>query len=82
MLDRMLFTIFEYSNSLRIHISKARKREFPGIPVVKNLPSSAEDLVSIPGQGARIPHATGQISPLSSTREKPKTTMQDPVCPT
>ena len=76
-----LFTIFGYSNSLRIHVSKARKREFPGVPVVKNSPSNAEDLGSIPGQGARIPHATGQLSPLSSTREKPKATMQDHVCP-
>ena len=28
----------------RIHVSKERKREFPGDPVFKNLLSSAEDL--------------------------------------
>ena len=33
---------------------------FPGVPVVKNLPSNAGNTGSIPGQGTRIPHGAGQ----------------------
>ena len=32
-------------------------RDFPGGPVVKSPPANAEDSGSIPGQGAKIPHA-------------------------
>ena len=32
---------------------------FLGGPVVKNPPSSARDLGSIPGQGTKIPHVEG-----------------------
>ena len=45
---------------------------FPGGPVVKNLPSSAGDASLIPGQGTKIPHAVGQLSPCAITTE--------PVC--
>ena len=46
--------------------------DFPGGPVVKNLPSNAGDMGSIPGQGTKIPHVTGQLpSPRATTREKP-----------
>ena len=31
---------------------------FPGGPVVKTSPSNAEGMGSIPGQGAKIPHAS------------------------
>ena len=34
--------------------------DFPGGPVVKNLPSNAGDTGSISGQGTKIPHAAGQ----------------------
>ena len=34
---------------------------FPGGPVVNNLPCNAGDTVSIPGQGTKIPHANGQL---------------------
>ena len=44
-------------------------RDFPGGPMVKNLPSSARDAGSIPGQGTKIPHATGQLSPRATTTE-------------
>ena len=37
--------------------------DFPGGSVVKNPPSNAEDAGSIPGQGTKIPRATGQLSP-------------------
>ena len=32
--------------------------DFPGGPVVKTSPSNAEGMGSIPGQGAKIPHAS------------------------
>ena len=35
------------------------RRDFPGRPVVKTLPCSAEGECSIPGLGARIPHVSG-----------------------
>ena len=37
--------------------------DFPGGPVVKNLPSNVEDAGSIPGQETKIPHAEEQLSP-------------------
>ena len=48
---------------------KNSMRDFPGGPVVKNLPSSAGDKGSIPGQGTNIPHAAGQLSPCTTTTE-------------
>ena len=39
--------------------------------VVKNWPSNAGDKVSIPGLETKIPHAVGQISPCTTTRERP-----------
>ena len=48
---------------------KGRSRDFPGSPVVKDLPSNAGDLGSIPGLGTRIPHTTGQPSSRATTRE-------------
>ena len=38
------------------------KREFPGDPVVKNLPSSPGDLGSILGQRTKVAYATRQLS--------------------
>ena len=43
--------------------------DFPGGPVVKNPPSNAGDMGLIPGQGTKIPHALGQLSPCTATRE-------------
>ena len=43
--------------------------DFPGGPVVKNPPSNAGDVGLIPGQGTKIPHATGQLSPRTTTTE-------------
>ena len=40
-------------------IASQRPGGFPGGPVVKNLPYSAEDVGLIPGQGTKIPHAAG-----------------------
>ena len=48
---------------------KTSLRDFPGGPVVKNPPYSAGDAGSIPGQGTKIPHAAGQLSPHATTTE-------------
>ena len=45
------------------------KRDFPGGPVVKNPPSNAGDVGSIPGRGTKIPHTTGQLSLRAATTE-------------
>ena len=37
--------------------------------MVKNLPSNAGDVGSIPAQGTKIPHATGQLSLHALTTE-------------
>ena len=44
-------------------------RDFFGGSVVKNLPPNAGDTGSIPGQGTKIPHVVGQVSPCAATRE-------------
>ena len=43
--------------------------DFPGGPVVKNPPYNEGDASSIPGQGTKIPHAMGQLSPCATTTE-------------
>ena len=43
--------------------------DFPGGQVVKNLLSNAGDTGLIPGQGTKIPHAAGQLSPRTTTTE-------------
>ena len=53
--------------------------DFPGGPVVKNLPSNAEDEGSIPGRGIKIPYATGQLSPRATTTE-PRASTREPEC--
>ena len=35
--------------------------------MVKNLPSNAREVGSIPGWGTKIPHAKGQLSPCATT---------------
>ena len=44
-------------------------RDFPDGPVVKNPPSNARDLGSVPGWGTKILHAAGQLSPNITTIE-------------
>ena len=36
--------------------------DFPGGPVIKNLPCNAGDAGSIPGWGTKIPHVVEQLS--------------------
>ena len=54
--------------SLGSHTKKVLT-DFPRGPVVKNPPSNAGDAGSIPGQGTKIPHAMGQLSPQATIRE-------------
>ena len=51
------------------YLPKLQNMHSPPRPVVKNLPSNAGDEGSILGQGTKIPHATGQLSPYTTTRE-------------
>ena len=47
---------------------KGKRRNFASGPVVKNLPSNAGDVGSIPGLGTKIPHAVGQLSPSTQMK--------------
>ena len=38
-------------------------RNFPGGPVVRNLPCNAGDMGLIPSQRTEVPHAMGQLRP-------------------
>ena len=40
--------------------------------MVKNPPSCAGDAGSIAGQGTKMPHVLGQLSPLASLLESPQ----------
>ena len=42
-------------------ILKKQKQDFPGGPVVKNLPSNTGEVGSIPDQGTKIPCAPTKI---------------------
>ena len=53
--------------------------DFPAGPVVKNLPSSAGDVGSIPGRGTKIPHAAEPLSPPATTTELARLT-REPAC--
>ena len=53
--------------------------DFPGGPMVENLPSNAGDAGSIPGRGTKVPHAAGQIS-LCATTKDPACCNEVPTC--
>ena len=44
-------------------------QDFPGGPVVKNLPADAQDVGLIPGQGTRFPYASGQLRSCATSSE-------------
>ena len=44
-------------------------RDYPGGPVVKNLPSNAGDTGWIPGQGSKIRHAPGQLNLCAAMKD-------------
>ena len=50
-------------------VSWRKVRDFPGDPVVKNLPRNARDSDLIPGQGTKIPHAMELLNPRATTTE-------------
>ena len=52
-----------------LHTIEIKSGDFPGGPMVKNLPSNAKDMGSIPGQGTKILHTAWQISPHATTTE-------------
>ena len=56
-------------------------RDFPASPWVKNLPSNAGHMGSIPGQGTKIPHAMGQLSPHTATKKIPHAATKTPMQP-
>ena len=49
--------------------AKLKGKTVPAGPVIKNLPSRAGGAGSISGQGAKIPHATGQLSLCAASTE-------------
>ena len=49
--------------------TRNQRRDFPAGPVVKNPPSNAGDVGSIPGEGTKIPHAVEQLSWSAATAE-------------
>ena len=62
-----------------ISIFKKGSWEFPGGPVVKDLPSSAGDLGLTPGQGTKSSHAVEQLSLHATATEKPSHRSKDPM---
>ena len=60
----MLYTLNIHNFNL-----KFKNWDFPGGPVVKNLPCNAGDASSIPGQGTRIPHTMEPLSQRATTTE-------------
>lgn len=70
-----------YKKKFRLRKGKKEKGiacDFPGGPVIKNLPSSAGDVGSITGQRTKIPHAAGQLS-LSTATTEPVPSKRAPV---
>ena len=49
--------------------SEKQDRDFPGGPLVKNLPCNAGDACRIPGWGTKTPHVTEQLSLRATARE-------------
>ena len=62
----------------KLHQGKCM-RGIPGGPEVKNLPCNAGNADSIPDAGTKIPHASGQLSPCTTTREA-ACHNKDPAC--
>ena len=83
--NRQAFGVFH--KIITSSISKIRlPGDFPGGPVVKNLPSNAGDTGSILGRGTKIPHAAGATKPVRSRalvpqlERSPRTATKDPTC--
>ena len=50
-----------YEYYCKLLITKEEKQNFPGDPVVKNLPCSVGDIGLIPSWGTEIPYVTWQL---------------------
>ena len=53
--------------------------DFPGGPVVENLPPNAGDVGLIPGQGNKIPHGMGQLSLHPTSTEPERLRAREPA---
>ena len=62
------YSMVTTANSTTLLTSKL-PRDFPGGPVVKNLPCNAGDSGLIPAQGTKVSHAAEQLSPHTTTKE-------------
>ena len=68
------------TRSCTLRLIKTWLRDFPGDPVVKNPPSNAGDVGSIPGWGTKIPHAMGQLSLQATTCLSLCASTREPAC--
>ena len=68
---KKILTLFCLPEKQEINLSceKCTPRDFPGGLVVKNPPSDAGDVGSIPARGTKIPCATWQLSLHATTRQ-------------
>ena len=64
-----LYTLSLHSVMCHLYFKKARRRDFPGGPALKNLPGNGGDMGSIPGEGTKTLHATEQLSLRAETIE-------------
>ena len=71
---------FNFSELQQNQFLSGGNEGFPGGPGVKNLPSNAGEAGSILGQGTKILHVSGQLSPSVATRE-PSCYNKDPAQP-
>ena len=62
--------IHPYQTATQVLCLRNSTRVFPGGPVVKNTPSNAGGVGSIPGQGIKISHAAEQLSFHATTKPK------------
>ena len=58
------------SSSTGENYGKKVNMDFPGGPVVRNLPANVGEVGSIHGLGTKIPHAVGQLSLCMETLEQ------------
>ena len=63
--EMSLGNMHSFPPTLELHMAW----DFPGSPVVDNPPSSAGHVGLTPGQGPKIPHALGQLSPLATVKD-------------
>ena len=64
-----LYTLSLHNVMWHLYFKKARRRDFPGGPALKDPPGNGGDTGSIPGEGTKILHAAEQRSPHAETIE-------------